>query len=103
ALKTAQEALTAQQEAMSTLNQEMADLQKSRGDLTITAPHGGKLTEVADVKVGDPMTSGTQIAVLVDDTRLKLSLYYSYAYENDISVGQTAEISIPATMTTITG
>ena len=103
ALKTAQEALVAQQEAMSKLNEEMADLQKSRNDLTITAPHGGKLTEVSDVKVGDPMTSGTQIAVLVDDTKLKLSLYYSYAYENDISVGQTAEISIPATMTTRTG
>ena len=89
-----------QQETMDKLNEEMTNLQKSRGDLTISAPHAGKLTEVAEIKVGDPMTSGTKIAQIVDDTKLKLSLYYSYAYENDISVGQSAQISIPATMTT---
>lgn len=100
ALAAAKEALVNQQEIMDKLNEEMTNLQKSRGDLTISAPHAGKLTEVAEIKVGDPMTSGTKIAQIVDDTKLKLSLYYSYAYENDISVGQSAQISIPATMTT---
>ena len=103
ALAAARESLSKQQEAMDQLQKDMAELQKSRGDLTITAPHAGKLTEVADIKVGDPMSSGTKIAQIVDDTKLKLSLYYSYAYENDIAVGQTAQISIPATMTTRTG
>ncbi|MEG2097818.1 MAG: efflux RND transporter periplasmic adaptor subunit [Pseudoflavonifractor sp.] len=103
ALSNAKESLQKQQEAMATLNKEMADLQKSRNDLTITAPHGGKLTDCATVLVGDQVSSGTKIAVLVDDTKLKLSLYYSYAYENDIQVGQTADISVPATMSTLRG
>lgn len=103
ALATAKESLRKQQEAMQQLQKDMSDLQKSRNDLTITAPHAGKLTEVASIKTGDPLSSGTKIAVVVDDTRLKLSLYYSYAYENAISVGQRAEISIPATMTTLSG
>lgn len=103
ALAAAKEALVTQQEAMDKLSEEMNNLQKSRADLTIVAPHAGKLTGVSEVKVGDPMTSGTTIAQIVDDTKLKLSLYYSYAYENDIAVGQTAQISIPATMTARTG
>ena len=103
ALKAAQEALVTQQENLAKLQEEMNALQQSRNDLTIRAPHDGKLTEVAEVNLGDPLTSGFTIAKVVDDTRLKISLYYSYAYENDIHVGQTASVSIPATMTTLTG
>lgn len=103
ALKAAQEALVTQQENLAKVQEEMNSLQQSRSDLTIRAPHDGKLTEVAEVNLGDPLTSGFTIAKVVDDTRLKLSLYYSYAYENDIHVGQTASVSIPATMTTLTG
>ena len=103
ALKAAQEALVTQQENLAKLREEMNALQQSRNDLTIRAPHDGKLTEVAEVNLGDPLTSGFTIAKVVDDTRLKISLYYSYAYENDIHVGQTASVSIPATMTTLTG
>ena len=103
ALKAAQEALVTKQENLAKLQEEMNALQQSRNDLTIRAPHDGKLTEVAEVNLGDPLTSGFTIAKVVDDTRLKISLYYSYAYENDIHVGQTASVSIPATMTTLTG
>ena len=103
ALKAAQEALVTQQENLAKLQEEMNALQQSRNGLTIRAPHDGKLTEVAEVNLGDPLTSGFTIAKVVDDTRLKISLYYSYAYENDIHVGQTASVSIPATMTTLTG
>ena len=99
----AEEALVTQQENLAKLQEEMNALQQSRNDLTIRAPHDGKLTEVAEVNLGDPLTSGFTIAKVVDDTRLKISLYYSYAYENDIHVGQTASVSIPATMTTLTG
>lgn len=73
------------------------------GDLTITAPHAGKLMDVANLKSGDNVPAGTKIATLVNDTRLRLSLYYSYAYEGQISVGQSVEISIPAVMTSRPG
>ncbi|MBQ8852173.1 MAG: HlyD family efflux transporter periplasmic adaptor subunit [Oscillibacter sp.] len=38
------------------------------------------------------------MAELVNDKRLKLSLYFSYAYEDDIYVGQQASVSVPAVM-----
>lgn len=98
ALANARESYQKQLDAMKKLNEDMAELQKSKGELTIVAPHAGKLTEVTDLRVGDPLPSSTKIAMLVDDTRLKLSLYYSYAYVDEISVGQSAQISIPATM-----
>ena len=102
-LRKAQEALVLQQEAVSKVQQEMNELQASRSDLTIRAPHAGKLIDVQAVHVGDPLAANYAIASIVDDTKLKLSLYYSYGYENDIYVGQTATISIPATMTSLTG
>ncbi|MEG1579425.1 MAG: HlyD family efflux transporter periplasmic adaptor subunit, partial [Oscillospiraceae bacterium] len=103
ALLAARESLQKQQEGMVTMNKELATLEQSRADLTIKAPHAGKLTEVAATVVGDHLTSGTKIGVLVDDTRLKLSLYYSYAFENAFKVGQTADISVPSAMTTLRG
>ena len=43
------------------------------------------------------------VATLVDNTKLLLPLYFSYAYENDIFVGQAAEVSVPATMARLSG
>ncbi|MEG0755173.1 MAG: HlyD family efflux transporter periplasmic adaptor subunit [Oscillospiraceae bacterium] len=103
ALLAARESLQKQQEGMVTMNKELATLEQSRADLTVKAPHAGKLTEVSATVVGDHLTSGTKIGVLVDDTRLKLSLYYSYAFENAFKVGQTVDISVPSAMTTLRG
>ena len=71
-------------------------------------PSAGQTTDEATivgvhVKVGDTVNEGDTIATLVNDTKLRLSLYYSYAYEGDIKVGQTAQISIPAIMAPVTG
>ena len=103
ALVNAQQAYQTQLDNISKLQEEMNNLYKSRNDLTILTPHAGKLTDVADIKVGDPLAAGTVIARVVDDTRLKLSLYFSYAYEDDIYVGQTATVSVPTLMTQLTG
>jgi len=72
-------------------------------NLTVTAPFRGQLTEARQFKVGDYVTIGDRVGVLVDDINMSLSLYFSYAYEYDISVGQIADISIPSTMSVITG
>ena len=103
ALAAAREAYQVQQDNISKLQEELNKLYKSRGDLTILTPHAGKLTDVADLKVGDPLEAGHVIARVVDDTRLKLSLYFSYAYEEDIFAGQTATVSVPTLMTQLTG
>jgi multidrug resistance efflux pump len=74
----------------------------SYNDLVVKAPFAGKLLEVADIQVGDDVGGG-RIARLVDDKTLKLELYFSYAYETEITVGKSAEVSVPATMSILTG
>ncbi len=82
---------------------ELDDLYKELSQLTVKAPFDGQLLDVASFTVGDDVSKGTTVATLVDNTRLKLSVYFSYAYEKEIYVGQTAEVSVPAVMSSFTG
>ena len=100
---TARDAVTEAQKSVDNCNKELQAVYDKIAELSITAPHAGNLREVADLKVGDTVNEGDTIATLVNDTKLRLSLYYSYAYEDDIKVGQTAQISIPAIMAPVTG
>ena len=78
-------------------------LGETYADLTFTAPFSGKLVDAESLKVGETIGSGTKLGRLVDDSSMKLSLYFSYAYENAITVGKTATISVPSIMTPVTG
>ena len=100
---TARDAVTEAQKSVDNCNKELQAVYDKIAELSITAPHAGNLREVADLKVGDTVNEGDTIATLVNDTKLRLSLYYSYAYDGDIKVGQTAQISIPAIMAPVTG
>ena len=100
---TARDAVTEAQKSVDNCNKELQAVYDKIAELSITAPHAGNLREVADLKVGDTVNEGDTIATLVNDTKLRLSLYYSYAYEGDIKVGHTAHISIPAIMAPVTG
>lgn len=91
------------QKSITKLQQEYDKLDATRADLTLRAPHAGQLLNVATLSVGDPLSMGTTVAQVVDNTKLKLSLYFSYAYENDIYVGQTATVSVPVVMQQLTG
>ena len=77
-------------------------LQKNIADLNLTAPYAGKLLETEKLAPGDDFASG-KVATLVDDTRMRLEQYYSYAYAEELKKGQTVEVSIPALMTTVEG
>ena len=90
----------AAEEALATAQQQMGTLNDKLANLTLTAPFSGKLLEVAEFSPGDNVSEGTEVATLVNDTRLKLSLYFSYAYEDQIRVGQTVQVSVPAVMYT---
>ncbi len=72
-------------------------------NLVLSAPFSGKLLDAASIKVGDKVSIGTPVGKLVDDRTMLLKLYFSYAYEYDIKVGQTAVVSIPASMATVDG
>ena len=99
----AQEAVTEAGQKLDDLFQDMADLQEEAANLTVTAPFAGKLTEVQEFTVDQDVSSGAPVATLVNDKRLKLSLYYSYAFENSIFVGQSVSVSIPAVMRVLEG
>lgn len=82
---------------------QLSQAQKDIAGLNLTPTYPGKLMETVTLNPGDPISKGQKVAVLSDDTRLRLEQYYSYAYAGDLKVGQTVNVSIPALMTSIPG
>lgn len=78
-------------------------LLKDVAGLNLSAGYPGKLLETVDLNPGDTITKGQKVAVLADDTRLRLTQYYSYAYEGQIYQGQSVDVSIPALMSALPG
>ena len=99
-------ARTAVQKAESDLKgyeKQLNTLQKDIAGLNLSAGYPGKLMDVVTLNPGDTISKGQKVATLSDDTRLRLTQYYSYAYEGAIYQGQSVNVSIPALMTTLTG
>lgn len=84
------------------IQKELNTLQKNIADLNLTAPYAGKLLETQKLTPGDEFPGG-KVAKLVDDTRMRLEQYYSYAYAGELKAGQKVQVSIPALMTTVEG
>lgn len=99
----AQSAVMTARSALEAKQTELDNLMEAANSLTVRAEFAGKLLETQKYEPGDPISAGTTIAKLVDDKTLRLEQYYSYAYENDIYVGQEASVSIPAMMEQVTG
>ena len=84
------------QKQLNTLHKDIAGLNLAPG-------YPGKLMDVVTLNPGDTISKGQKVATLSDDTRLRLTQYYSYAYAGQIKAGQAVDVSIPALMTTLTG
>ena len=82
---------------------QLSQAQKDIAGLNLTPTYPGKLMETVTLNPGDPISKGQKVAVLSDDTRLRLEQYYSYAYAGDLYAGQTVNVSIPSLMTSIPG
>ena len=91
------------QDKLDNLNAEMKDLLEQANNLTVRAPFAGKLQDVKQFQTEQNVSTGQEIATLVNDKQLKLSLYFSYAYEKEIYVGQSVQVSVPAVMQSYTG
>ena len=78
-------------------------LLKDVAGLNLAAGYSGKLMEVVDLPPGDTISKEQKLAVLADDTHLRLTQYYSYAYEGQIHQGQSMDVSIPALMSSLPG
>lgn len=116
-LQTAQNELVDAQRAVNEAQAEVTraqgvlnTAQNQLGKLDITAPFTGKIIPATDsegnsttYRVGQQVSEGEVIGYMVDDSTMKLSLYFSSAYINDIQPGQSATVSIPAAMSEVTG
>ena len=85
------------------LEKQMSALQKDIAGLNLAPTYPGKLMDCAVLNAGDTISKGQKVATLADDTVLRLTQYYSYAYEGMLYPGQTVDVSIPALMTTLAG
>lgn len=97
---------TAVQKARSNLEgyqKQLSQAEKDIAGLNLSALYPGKLLETVTLNPGDTISKGQKVAVLADDTRLRLTQYYSYAYAGDLYAGQTVDVSVPALMSTIPG
>lgn len=99
----AEEAVVTARTTLTNRQKELDELYKELNELTVRAPFAGQLQNTSDFELGETVSKGKAVATLVDDTKLKLSLYFSYGYENAVYAGQPAQVSIPATMSTLDG
>ncbi len=97
-----QDELTELQNTLSDTNDQLAELNERLADLTVTAPFAGRITDVT-ARAGDSVGAGTKLATLVDDSKMTLTQYFSYAYEDQVYVGMEAGVSIASLMTTLEG
>ncbi|MBO4355583.1 MAG: HlyD family efflux transporter periplasmic adaptor subunit, partial [Clostridia bacterium] len=63
----------------------------------------GIILEAGSFSKGDTVNEGTEICMLVDNTKLRVSSYFSYTYEDSIKVGQEMTVSIPSMMMSVSG
>ena len=97
-----QDELTELQNTLSDAGDQLSELNQRLADLTVTAPFYGRITDVT-ARAGDSVGSGTKLATLVDDSKMTLTQYFSYAYEDQVYVGMKAGVSIASLMTTLDG
>ena len=93
---------TARQDVLG-YEKKLAALQKDIAGLNLSAGYSGKLLDVVTLNPGDTISKETKVAILADDTRLRLTQYYSYAYEGMIKTGQRMDVSVPALMSSLPG
>lgn len=99
----AREKLSAALKEQTQLSDRIRSLRNEITNLTFTAPFSGHLIQGSGFKVGDYVSSGTPVGRLVDDSVMKLSLYFTYGYLDQIQAGMSATISVPAIMSNVQG
>jgi len=76
---------------------------KDIAGLNLSPGYPGKLLETVTLNPGDSIYKDQKVAVLADDTRMRLTQYYSYAYAGSLWEGQNVNVSVPALMASIPG
>ncbi len=84
------------------LYEQLSDLQESIANQNVTAEFSGRVQDIK-AESGDKVQNGSTLATLVDDSYMKATLYFSYAYEGDIWAGQSVTASVPDQMLNLSG
>ena len=82
---------------------QLSTAQKDIAGLNLSPSYPGKLLDTVTLNPGDSIYKGQKVATLADDTRLRLTQYYSYAYAGSLQAGQSVDVAIPALMATVPG
>ncbi len=82
---------------------QLKKLYQDKQSLNVKPEFSGKLVEAVKLKKGDMVAAEQVLARLVDDSKMKLTQFYSYAYEGKIYVGQRAQVSVPGAMQQLGG
>ncbi len=75
---------------------------ESMENLTVTAPKSGTIVSL-DVEVGDDVQAGQQIGTLRDSGTMELTIPFHSADAANISVGDTASVTVDGSFETLTG
>lgn len=84
------------------LYDDLADINENVSNQNVTAEFAGRMENVT-AKEGDNVQNGRQLAKLVDDSVMKGTLYFSYIYQDKISVGMDVDVSVPDQMLDLPG
>ena len=103
AVRKAEQAVEDADEDVREAEDKLAETRDKREKLEVRAPWRGKLLDIHRYYNGDEIASDTVVAVLADDTRFRLTQWYSRAYINDIWEGQPARVYIPSLPDTVDG
>ena len=84
------------------LYEQRTEIQEGIANQQVTAPFSGRIEDI-QVEAGDDVQTGMTLATLVDDSAMKATLYFSYAYEDEMYVGMPVTLSVPDQMLTLDG
>lgn len=84
------------------LEKQLSTAYKDIAGLNLAVPYSGKVIDVVRFEPGDEIGRG-KVATLVDDTKMRLKQYYSYAYADAIHEGMTMTVSLPGLMSSVEG
>jgi HlyD family secretion protein len=70
--------------------------------LTVTAPISGRVTEIK-AKKGDNVSSGSEVATIVNDTYLTAKVPFSTSDAGSLHVGESVDVTVAGTFEKLTG
>jgi len=83
-------------------NEQIAEIYENINNLTVTAPYSGHISNM-NLKVGDNVSNGFNLATITNDIELTITQYYSYIYKDQVYIGMPAVVSVADQMMAVQG